>query len=53
MQKNDLRVNRLIRTRYGPYTLEGLKPGEVMETYIHPLIRRKVYLMMRHDVESA
>jgi 23S rRNA pseudouridine2605 synthase len=52
MQKNQLRVNRIIRTRYGPYSLEGLLPGQIMEADIHPAIKRKVYLMMRKDLEK-
>jgi 23S rRNA pseudouridine2605 synthase len=27
MRKFSLRVNRIIRVRYGPYTLSDLKPG--------------------------
>lgn len=52
MQKNDLRVNRIVRTHYGPYSLEGLKPGEIIETVIADQIKRKIYLMMRKSLES-
>jgi 23S rRNA pseudouridine2605 synthase len=32
MRKAGLRVNRLIRTKYGPYSLSSMKPGQLMET---------------------
>ena len=34
MQKNQLRVNRLIRTSFGPYSIGNLKHGEVIEAEI-------------------
>ena len=34
-ERRNKHVNRLIRISYGPYKLEGLKPGEFRETSIH------------------
>ena len=34
-----LQVSRLIRTAYGPFTLEGLNPGEIGEIQREDLFR--------------
>ena len=50
MRKFQLQVNRIIRTRFGPYSVGNLRPGQLMETEIDPAIKRKLYLMMRKDL---
>ena len=52
MQKNSLRVNRLIRTRYGPYTLEDMKIGEVREVEMTKEIVTLSYLSKRKRLQE-
>lgn len=52
MRKFSLRVNRIVRTSYGPYKLGGLKPGEFYETEVEPEIKRKMYLYTRKKLEE-
>jgi len=43
MQKFSLRVNRLQRIRYGPYTLGNLSTGEYAEVSIAPQLKKLLY----------
>lgn len=52
MQKNSLRVNRLKRLSYGPYTLFDLKSGEFRETEIMPEIKNLMYLAQRNKLKE-
>ena len=47
MQKNDLRVNRLKREKYGTYSLANMNPGDVIEVIVEEDIKRLVYLSKR------
>lgn len=47
MQKNQLRVNRLIRQSYGEYSLEDLKPGELREVTMTKELVKMQYLHQR------
>lgn len=43
-RKLSLRVNRIIRTNYGPYSLGVLKqPGQLVETNIHRAVHKYLY----------
>ena len=53
MQKNDLRVNRLKRLTYGPYSLSQLQAGEVREDIITPEIKKLLYLSSRMKLKKA
>jgi 23S rRNA pseudouridine2605 synthase len=44
MRKFSLRVNRLIRTAYGPYTLGQVpNPNDLVEVPVSPVIRKILY----------
>lgn len=44
MRKLSLRVNRLIRTSYGPYTLGQVpNPNDLQEVSVKPEIRKILY----------
>jgi len=56
MQKNQLRVNRLIRVKYGPYTVGSLLHGEVKEAELTKDVVKIQYLQRRknlHALEEA
>lgn len=53
MRKFSLRVNRIIRTKFGPYKLQGLMPGEFYEAQVEPEIKRKVYLNTRKELTKV
>ncbi|CAG9324414.1 unnamed protein product [Blepharisma stoltei] len=38
-----LRVNRLVRLSYGPYRLDGLKPGEYLETHLEKSLHQVMF----------
>ncbi len=52
MQKNDLRVNRLKRLTYGPYSLANMESGEIREDMIRPEIKRLMYLYNRAKLKD-
>lgn len=54
MRKYSLRVNRLKRIRYGPYTL-GLvpNPGDLQEVSITPDLRKLMYQYYRERAQEA
>ena len=47
MRKNSLRVNRLKRLTYGPYSLGNLAAGEIREAEVEDEIKRLMYLNKR------
>ena len=44
----NLRVNRLIRTHYGPYALNSLRPGDLTEGEIPPSVHQAVFSLFKH-----
>jgi len=54
MRKFSLRVNRLIRVTYGPYSL-GLvpNPNDLREVSITPEIRKIMYKYFKERTQSA
>lgn len=51
-----LRVNRLIRTSFGPYTIEGLEEGEVKEAKLKPLqkiLPKKEFESLNIDLKKS
>lgn len=52
-RKLSLRVNRIIRIRYGPFTMGVLRnPGELTETTIPKEINRHLYFRYREKLQS-
>ena len=48
----NLRVNRLVRLKYGPYRLEGLKPGEWTERPLHKSLHKLLLRMYKEAAEA-
>lgn len=48
-----LRVNRLIRTRYGPFVLEGLKTGELREEHISQEVHKEMFNHFRKTAKET
>ena len=53
MQKHSLRVNRLKRTHYGPFSLGNLAAGDIVEAPITSEIRRLSYLSKRAKLKEV
>jgi 23S rRNA pseudouridine2605 synthase len=47
-----IHVNRLICTKYGPYALEGLKPGEFSETSVHISFHKLLFNYYKKQAEK-
>jgi len=52
MQKFSLRVNRLQRVNYGPYSLGRLESGDFVELKITDEVKRVLYMRLRHKTEE-
>lgn len=52
MQKNDLRVNRLKRLSYGPYSLGNMAAGEIREDIVRDEVKRLMYLNRRAALKN-
>jgi len=52
MQKHSLRVNRLKRLTYGPYSLGNMAAGEIREAVIEDDIKRLMYLSKRATLKQ-
>ena len=51
-RKLSLRVNRIIRTNYGPYSIGGLKnPGDIIETNVHRVVNKYLYFRYREKTQ--
>lgn len=52
-RKLSLRVNRILRTNYGPFTMESLKnPGEIVETPIPKNINNYMYHRYKEKLQN-
>lgn len=51
-ERKKMHVNRLIRTSYGPYKLEGLKPGDFRETSLHLSFHRLLFKYYKEKSEK-
>ena len=48
-----LRINRILRTNYGPFTLGVLKnPGEITETNIPKVLHKYMYYRMKEKTQN-
>jgi hypothetical protein len=49
-----LRINRILRTNYGPFSLGVLRnPGEVTETNIPKILHKYMYYRMKEKTQNA
>jgi 23S rRNA pseudouridine2605 synthase len=46
-----LRVNRLVRTRYGSYCLDGLRPGDIREAPILPEVHQAILMHFKRTAQ--
>lgn len=53
MQKNSLRVNRLKRLSFGPYTLGNMAAGEIREDTLRDEVKRLMYLNSRAKLKQV
>ena len=51
-ERKKMHVNRLIRTSYGPYNIEGLKPGEFEERSIHITLHKLLFKYYKQKSEK-
>lgn len=53
-RKLSLRVNRIIRTNYGPYNTSELKnPGDITETNVHKAVSKYLYSRYKEKLQIS
>ncbi len=53
-RKLSLRINRIVRTNYGPYNMGDLKyPGDITEAQIHRVVNKYLYYRYKEKMQIS